>query len=30
LIEQVRVTPEEVIFWEGEADDGSIYFIEKG
>jgi len=30
LIEEIRVNPEEIIFLEGEVDDSSIYFIEKG
>jgi CRP-like cAMP-binding protein len=30
IIKEFRCTPEEVIYTEGEIDDGCIYFIEKG
>ncbi len=30
LIKEMRLTPEEKLFDEGDMDDSSIYFIEKG
>ncbi|EAS04885.3 cation channel family protein (macronuclear) [Tetrahymena thermophila SB210] len=30
LIKEFRCTPEEIIYFEGETDEGCIYFIEKG
>ena len=30
LIEEIRCTPEEVIFFEGDIDDSAIYFVDKG